>query len=81
MASRRPEERYGIYTRSWEGTLALLATTPDAGGIGVALTTLDEDQRDVSGPGASLNDLGQIGIHDGLEGRWIVSPFPRKATI
>lgn len=70
-APRCPKERYRIYSVR-DGHLTLLATTPDAGGIGVALVTLDEDAREAGG---QLSDQGAIGVNDGLERRWIVDPF------
>lgn len=75
------EERYGLYAYTAGGKLERLATAPDGGGIGVAITALDEDEREARGAEASLGDRGVLGVRDRVERRWIISPFPESPTV
>lgn len=59
----------------------VLATSPTAAGIGVALVTMHEDARSA---GRRLVDEGRIGVLDCLPGgkpsptgEWLVSPYDR----
>jgi hypothetical protein len=80
---RDEEHRYRIY-----GVIghqrSILAATPDAGGVGVALITIHEDQKSV---GRTLADLGRIGVLDTMpngrpsaKGEWVVLPYDRRTT-
>ena len=71
---RTPEERYRIYALRGN-ELRLLATTPDAAGVGVALVQLHEDEKE---RGGRLSDLGFIGVLDGLAEEWVVLPWRRS---
>lgn len=70
---RDADHRYRVYGRRGED-LHVLAACADAGGIGLILVTLHNDQKQV---GARLADLGQIGVLDTIENDWIVLPWNR----
>jgi hypothetical protein len=60
----------------------VLAATPTAAGVGVALITLHEDAKQT---GALLSDEGRIGVLDTMPGgeqhptgEWIVLPWQRS---
>lgn len=81
---RDAENRYRIYALLGLGDLVILATAPDAGGVGQAILTLHEDQRNAGG---TLGDLGRLGVLDTMpegkpsrSGEWIVCPFDRAAS-
>jgi hypothetical protein len=75
---RTPEHRYRIYRLPPAGELVLLATTPTAGGIGVALVTLHEE-----GEWVADEAVGVLDTHgkDG-PGTWLVNPWagPRPSA-
>ena len=69
MSDRTPLERYRLYALSPVGELVLVATAPDAGGIGLALVQLGEEKQ------WSRDD--RIGLLDTfgnpqIPGRWLV---------
>lgn len=71
LAPRRPEERFRIYRLRY-GELELLATTPTAEGMGVALCTLAEEGEWVENEAVGVLDtLGR----DDEPGTWIVNPY------
>lgn len=79
---RTPEFRYRLYAVVGDER-ALLAAAPDGAGIGVAIVTLNEDQKEI---GCTLSDLGAIGILDVMPngepsptGEWIVNPWQRPS--
>jgi len=76
---RVPAFRYRIYARRANGELDVLAAAPDAGGIGQAIVTLDNDAGEVGG---SLVDEGSLGVLDVMPGgepsgtgRWLFKPW------
>lgn len=83
---RDMRHRYRIYAVRGTGThqeREVIAAAADAGGIGQALVTLNEEQKAL-GRGRRLYDLGRIGVldvmPDGLPspaGEWIVLPWDR----
>lgn len=66
-------ERYRIYMRRNE-EIYVLATAPDAAGVGQAIITNHEDLK---GVGLRLPDLGVLGILDSVAHEWIVLPWQR----
>lgn len=73
------EHRYRLYAvRGREREI--LAASDSMAGIGLALLTLHEDQKQ---EGRRLADLGMIGILDvlapGARGEWILLPWGRSA--
>lgn len=74
---RDADHRYRIYARRGR-ELEILASAPDAGGVGQALITLHEDEKEA---GRRLADRGTIGVLDvmagGPTGEWIVLPWER----
>jgi hypothetical protein len=72
---RDAEHRYRIYEKNQDGDLRVLAATPTAAGIGVALVQLYEDQGSLEEIGEPRHALGPIGILDTIERKWIVHPF------
>lgn len=75
------ENRYRIYAIVGDDR-TVIAAAPDAGGVGMALITLHEDQKTI---GRRLADLGRIGVMDmcpggviGPKGEWIVQPYDRR---
>lgn len=70
---RDPENRYRLYVRVGD-RLEVIATAPDAGGLGCAIVTIHDDQRTV---GRRLADLGRVGVLDAVAGEWIVLPWDR----
>ena len=72
-APRTEEQRYRVYLRD-DDDLHLVATAP-AEALGLAILTQDEDAREAGY--SSLYELGQLGILDAIERRWIVLPWPR----
>lgn len=73
---RDETERYRLYAVRGDER-EILATAPDAGGIGQALITNHEDCKEV---GMRLSDLGMIGILDTVEGEWVLLPYTRETT-
>lgn len=73
---RIPEYRFRLYQRRGE-TLHVIATTPTAEGVGVALATLDEDAREAGGSLASGGIFGLLDVMAGPRGRWLVLPWSR----
>jgi hypothetical protein len=74
---RDEEHRYRIYARRGSGRtveLEVLACAGTPAGLGVALVTLDEDEKE---HGRRLVDLGAIGVLDAVDRRWIVMPWHR----
>lgn len=74
---RDEEYRFRIYARRGRGrTMALdvLACAGSPAALGVALVTLDEDERE---HGRRLCDHGAIGVLDAVARRWIVLPWHR----
>lgn len=78
---RTPEFRYRIYAIVG-GDREILATSPTACGVGMALITIHEDQKAI---GRRLADLGRIGVLDVLpggkqspRGEWVVQPYDRR---
>lgn len=75
------EHRYRIYgIVGNERTVLAAAST--GGGVGAALITLHEDQREI---GRRLCDLGRIGVLDTMpggelspKGEWVVMPYDRR---
>lgn len=66
-----------MYVRDDDG-LHLLATAADAAAVGVAIFTLDEDERTAGTRG--LIDRGIVGVLDAIERRWIIHPWPRRSV-
>lgn len=73
--------RYRIYAVVGEER-NVLAATDSAAGVGLALVTLHEDQREI---GRRLCDHGRIGVLDVMpggephpRGEWIVPPYDRS---
>lgn len=79
-----PDYRYRIYARAPDGDLTVLACAPDAGGVGQAIVTLDNDARAVGG---RLTDHGSIGVLDvqgdpvGGRGTWVFAPGFSRARV
>ena len=76
--SENEEERFRIYRLTPAGELDLLATTGTAGGIGLTIVTLAEEEQ------WGLDDA--VGILDrpgSSPGRWLVNPYagPRLAAL
>lgn len=67
---RSPEERYGIYRRKGDD-LSLIATTPTAEGVGVAIMTLGLEGEFEN---ASVGVLDSGGDPRNT-GRWVVNPW------
>lgn len=63
--------RYRLYKRTELDGLELLAAAPDAGGIGQAIFTLNEEA------GGQLWLNGRLGILDAILSRWIVNPWSK----
>ena len=59
--------RYGIYTVIDRRPVQLGYTSKE--GIGTALVQWREE--------GEINDTDRIGVLDGVEGRWVISPFAR----
>ncbi len=77
---RTPEYRFRLYAFTDDGH-EILAAAPDAGGVGQAIITLHEDEKEAGG---RLADRGHIGILDvcpggkpGRRGEWVLLPFGR----
>lgn len=70
---RDEAHRYRIYARRGQDELDVLACA-SARSLGLALLTLDEDERE---RGRRLVDLGAIGVLDAVAGRWIILPWHR----
>jgi hypothetical protein len=70
---RDAAHRYRIYARRGR-ELEVLAAAPDAGGVGQAILTLHDDQKQA---GRRLADLGVIGCLDVLTPEWVVLPWER----
>lgn len=74
---RDEEHRYRLYARVGR-RLDVLAASDSTAGIGLAISTIHDDQKQA---GRRLADLGQIGVMDvlaGARGEWIVLPFNRS---
>lgn len=74
---RDDEHRYRIYARRGSGRtieLEVLACAGSPEALGLALVTLDEDEKE---HGRRLIDLGAIGVLDAVDRRWIVMPWHR----
>lgn len=78
---RDEEHRYRIYARRGRGRtmkLEVLACAGSKEALGVALVTLDEDERE---HGRRLVDLGAIGVLDAVDRRWIILPWHRPDEV
>lgn len=82
LAPRRPEERYRVY-RLRGGERELLATTPDPGGVGVALCDLRAMGMLTADDAVGVMDcahgdddaaLDGLGRYTG-PGLWVVNPY------
>jgi hypothetical protein len=77
---RIPEFRYRLYAVLPGCSPEVLAAAPDMEGIGVAILTLHEDEKQAGG---CLADRGRIGVLDTApapgraSGEWIVLPWDR----
>lgn len=78
---RDEEHRYRIYAVVGDHR-TVLATADSAGGVGLALVQIHEDQKEI---GRRLSDYGRIGVLDVLPGgephatgEWIVQPYDRR---
>ncbi len=69
---RDDAHRFRVYARKLDRLTVVAATDTD--GLGRTLLELDNDQRE---HGERLTDLGNIGILDAVERRWLVSPWHR----
>jgi len=73
---RDAEHRYRLYVvRGPEREV--LAAAPTMQGIGLAISTIHDDCKQV---GRRLADLGKVGILDAIEREWILMPFDRGAS-
>lgn len=70
---RDEQHRFRLYGRTGDD-LRVLAAAPSLEAIGTAIAGCDGDQREA---GEEFGDLGQIGILDVIDRRWIVNPFPQ----
>lgn len=80
---RDHRHRYRLYARTG-ADLRVLASSPTAGGVGVALIQLHDDAK---AAGQRLADDGQIGVLDVMpdgkpspRGEWVVLPFNREGA-
>lgn len=78
---RDEAHRYRVYARRGRGRsleLVVLACAGSSAALGVALVTLNEDERE---RGRRLSDLGAIGVLDAVDRRWIILPWHRPEDI
>ena len=66
--------RFRLYGRTTAG-LTVLAAAPDLSSVGVAIGQI---HADIAAEGETLGDLGQTGIYNAIDRKWIVSPFTRS---
>lgn len=78
---RDAEHRFRVYAIVG-GDRDVIACARDAGGVGMALVTIHEDQKSI---GRRLADLGRIGVLDVMpggvsspRGEWVVQPYDRS---